>query len=551
MKIKFKNEIIEIKSGTTVLDLLTKEEKTNYCVAQVGKQIKELRYILTEKNENKEIILKDINDYEGGKAYEASLRFIVAMAFHNLYPDIVIRFGYNISRSIFCEVLTKDVHLSKISEEIREEIDRIISANYPIERITVSVQEAISVYEKMGLYDKMDILQYRPDATVHLHRCNGYYNYMHGYVVPSTGCIQKYNLKPYSPGIIFQYPRYELRGRVPKFFEESTYGKTLREAKKWGETTNTDNIVKINKKLETSSINDFIQMCETKHTNMLAKLGEQISNDRENIRLIAIAGPSSSGKTTFCNRLRIELMSKGINPVMISMDDYYLTKEDIAIIQNVNINELDLEHLNTLDIAKFNEDLFDLINGETVTLPKFNFTTGKRELGRVLKLEKNMPIIIEGIHALNEKLTSSIPKHQKFKIFIAPQMQINIDNHNPLSTTDLRLLRRIVRDMNFRACPASDTIDMWSSVRQGEFKWIYPNQEGADFVFNSELTYELAVMRKHALPALQKIGSNDDNYLVANRLIKYLKYFRSIDNENIIPCNSLIREFIGGSCFNV
>jgi uridine kinase len=245
-------------------------------------------------------------------------------------------------------------------------------------------------------------------------------------------------------------------------------------------------------------------------------------------------------------------MSRGINPIMISMDDYYLSKQEIAKIQGVDdISKLDLEHINCLDIELFNQNLFDLINGEEVTLPKYNFKTGKREQGKTLKIDDATPIMIEGIHALNEKLTSSIPKHQKYKVYIAPQIQINIDDHSPLSTTDLRLIRRIVRDMNFRNCPPQETIQMWQSVRNGEFRWIYPNQEGANFVFNSELTYELAVFKKYALPALSKIDPTDPSYITANRLIKYLKYFKDIDDESAIPCNSLIREFIGGSCFKV
>ena len=237
--------------------------------------------------------------------------------------------------------------------------------------------------------------------------------------------------------------------------------------------------------------------------------------------------------------------------MMISMDDYYMEKDKISAIQGKPVGQLDLEHINCLDIDLFNQDLFALINGDSVTLPHFNFKTGKREVGKTIQVDAHSPIIIEGIHALNEKLTASIPKHQKYKIYIAPQMQINIDNHSPLNTTDLRLIRRIVRDMKYRNCPAAQTIDMWQSVRNGEFRWIYPNQEGANFVFNSALYYELCILRKQALPALQEIGYNDPQFLVANRLIKYLKYFRSIEDESMIPCNSLIREFVGGSCFEV
>lgn len=543
---------MEVPIGTQVLDLLPKQDRTKYVVCKINTQIKELRYQLVERNDHANIEFLGLEDIEEStKAYEASLRLVIAMAFHNLYPNIKIRFSYNVSRSILCHMLTPCLHITKICESINKEVARIISLDLPIERITVSTNEATSIYEQMEHFDKQAILKYRPDKMIHLHKIGDYYNYMHGYVVPSTGCLTNYIIRPYSPGLIIQYPRHELDAQIPEFVEESTYGRTLREAYNWGTVTSTQTIVDINQKIENGNIIDFIQMCESKHNNMLAELGERILKNIDLIRLIAIAGPSSSGKTTFCNRLRSELMSRGINPIMISMDDYYLTREEIATIQKTTPDKVDLEHVNTLDVELFNQNLFDLINGDEVTLPHFNFNKGKREPGRTIKLEPNMPIIIEGIHALNEKLTISIPKHQKFKIYIAPHTQINVDNHSPLSTTDLRLIRRIVRDMKFRNCPAAGTIDMWQSVREGEFRWIYPNQEGADYVFNSELTYELAVLRTQALPALREIKPTDPEYLIANRLIKYLKYFRPIENEDLIPCNSILREFIGGSCFNV
>ena len=291
---------------------------------------------------------------------------------------------------------------------------------------------------------------------------------------------------------------------------------------------------------------DFINMCETKHNDMLCELGNAIEKDIENIRLIAIAGPSSSGKTTFSNRLRIELMSRGITPLRISIDDYYLPKHQAPVDEN---GDPDLEHIEALDIDLFNSHMLALIQGDEITLPVFNFKTGEREEGQKCKIDAKTPIIIEGIHALNDYLTSSIPKHQKFKIYIAPQIQINLDNHNPISLTDIRLLRRIVRDKKYRNTSAEKTLEMWASVRRGEFKWIYPHQEGANFVFNSELTYELGVMKKYALPALQAIPDDHPHAITANRLIKFLKYFKDIDDK-WVPCNSLLREFIGGSCFH-
>lgn len=550
--IKLNNKVVSFTPGNRVIDLIDKNEVKQYMVCKIDQTIKELTYPLSEKHQNSEITLLTLEHKEAGRAYEATLRYIISMAFSNLYPEIDIKFNYNVSRSIFCEILTKGIKLTKITDEILNEVSRIINLDLPIERVTLTVKEAIEIYKELRHDDKLNILEYRPDKIVHLYKCDNYYDYMYCYMLPSTGFIKNYYIKPYSPGLIIQYPRYELDAEIPEFNEEPTYGRTLREAGKWGKITKTNSIVKINKKIECENITDFIQTCEMKHNNMLAELGNNIKNEIENIRLICIAGPSSSGKTTFCNRLRIELMSRGINPIMISMDDYYLSKPEIAKIQGKsNIKDLDLEHINCLDINLFNQNLFDLINGEEVTLPKYNFKTGQREQGKTLKISDSTPIMIEGIHALNELLTSSIPKHQKYKVYIAPQIQINIDDHSPLSTTDLRLIRRIVRDKEFRNCPPQETIAMWQSVRNGEFKWIYPNQEGANFVFNSELTYELAVFKKYALPALSQIPQTDPSYITANRLIKYLKYFKDIIDESAIPCNSLIREFIGGSCFKV
>ena len=551
IKVKFNGNEISVKEGTRVLDLVDKNQRRNLVVCQVGAQVKELSYKLSEKNNNMTVKLLGLSNAEAGRAYEASLRYIVAMAFYRVYPDVKVRFSYNISRSISCQPLTKNFNMSRAVEDISNEVKNIIEEDLPIERVIVTIEEATEIYKKFHLDDKIEILKYRPEKTVHLYKCGEYYNYLHSYMVPSTGCIQSYAITPYSPGLIIQYPRHELDATIPEFEEEATYGKTLQRAYNWAEKAKIQTITDINRKIERGEVLEFVQMCEARHNKQLAELGDLIASDIENIRLVAIAGPSSSGKTTFCNRLRIELLSRGINPVTISMDDYYFEKDVICRIQGKPREELDLEHVNCLDIELFNKDLFDLINGEEVTLPHFNFKTGRREKGKTIKIDENVPIIIEGIHALNEQITKSIPKHQKFKIYIAPQAQLNIDNHSPMSITNVRLIRRIVRDMNFRNCPAAITIDMWQSVRNGEFRWIYPNQENADYVFNSSLGYELCVLKKQAMAALQKITTSDPQYLVANRLLKNLKYFRLIDDDSIIPCNSLLREFIGGSCFNV
>lgn len=526
-----------------ILDIIPAEEKYSYVAATVNNRIRELTYVLKEPSDVK---LLDFKDTQAVKIYETSLRYLVAMATHRLYPQLDIRFSYNISRSIFCQILTPGFHTDlKFVDSIQAEMQRLIKADLPIERKLVTREEAAEIYKANHCDDKIDILKYRPDDKVHLYSCDGYVNYLYGYMVPSTGFLTHYKMKLFAPGLIIQYPRAECGGIIPEFEEDRTFGRTLKESYQWAVKVGTETVSKINEYVLKNGSVDFINMCESNHNNMLAELGKKIQQDIDSIRLICIAGPSSSGKTTFANRLRIELLSLGIKPIRISIDDYYKPKSEIPLDEN---GEVDLECLQALDTELFNSDMLRLINGEEVQLPRFDFKLGKRVPGRILKVDQNQPIIIEGIHALNDELTPDITKHQKFKIYIAPQAQICLDNHNPLSLTDLRLLRRIVRDNKFRKSSAEETISMWPSVRRGEFKWIYKNQEGADYVFNSLLPYELCVMKKHALPILTKIPNDSPYYIKANRLIKFLKYFVDIDDE-VVPNNSLMREFIGGSCF--
>lgn len=526
-----------------ILDIIPAEEKYSYVAATVNNRIRELTYVLKEPSDVK---LLDFKDTQAVKIYETSLRYLVAMATHRLYPQLDIRFSYNISRSIFCQILTPGFHTDlKFVDSIQAEMQRLIKADLPIERKLVTREEAAEIYKANHCDDKIDILKYRPNDKVHLYSCDGYVNYLYGYMVPSTGFLTHYKMKLFAPGFIIQYPRAECGGIIPEFEEDRTFGRTLKESYQWAVKVGTETVSKINEYVLKNGSVDFINMCESNHNNMLAELGKKIQQDIDSIRLICIAGPSSSGKTTFANRLRIELLSLGIKPIRISIDDYYKPKSEIPLDEN---GEVDLECLQALDTELFNSDMLRLINGEEVQLPRFDFKLGKRVPGRILKVDQNQPIIIEGIHALNDELTPDITKHQKFKIYIAPQAQICLDNHNPLSLTDLRLLRRIVRDNKFRKSSAEETISMWPSVRRGEFKWIYKNQEGADYVFNSLLPYELCVMKKHALPILTKIPNDSPYYIKANRLIKFLKYFVDIDDE-VVPNNSLMREFIGGSCF--
>ncbi len=515
----------------------------DYICAYVDGRVRELTYLL---DKDSVVVPLTKKDRDAKPTYEASLRFIVAMAMKRIHPELEIRFSYNVSRAIFMQILTPGYQMKpQLVNELKEEIDKIIKADYPLVRNIVSKEEAKKIFAKEGYQDKIDILEYRPEKTCHIYECDGYKNYMYNRMVPSTGYIKEYALKYYHPGIIIQYPRPECNGEIPPFEDSPTFGRTLKRAHEWAVSTRFDSIVGINKRVEKDGDIDVITLGEQRHNRQLCELGNLIEDDKENIRLICIAGPSSSGKTTFANRLRIELLSRGIDPIRISMDDYYLPRDQAPKDEN---GDPDLEAVDALDVELFNKNMADLIAGEEVDLPKFDFKVGHRVKGRTLRVPLDQPIIIEGIHALNDRMTESIPQHQKFKIFIAPQAQINIDSHNPLSLTDLRLLRRIGRDYQFRGASALETMSMWASVRKGEFKWIYNTQEGANYVFNSFLPEELCVMKKYAMPLLKEIETENPYFPVAERLIRMLKFFDDLPDQ-WVPCNSILREFIGGSCY--
>ncbi len=541
-KVELLGKTIEIQEPTRIRDLI-KDENKEYIVATVNHRLRELSYKFLYYAE---IELVKLDNIEAISVYHSSLRYLIAMAFHNLYPHLKIKFKYSLSRTIFCYITNDDtLDIPTILEEVRTEMDRLIELDLPFERVTYSHADALKFYNDKGYTDKANLLKYRPEKNVHFYKCGDYMNYMHSYMVSSTGYLTKYNFIPYDIGFLIQYPRSEINGTIPPFKDAPKYVDTLRSASIWADVVEADYTPKLNKHVEANSIVEFVHMCEAKHNAMLTEIGDLIK-DHDDIRLIAIAGPSSSGKTTFSNRLRIELMTRGLKPVTISLDDYYLNREQIPVGKN---GEIDLEHINTLDIPLFNQNMLDLINGKEVDIPQFDFHTKSRKGYKKLKIKGDNPIIIEGIHALNELLTELIPAKNKFKIFISPQLQMNLDDHNPLSITNLRLLRRIVRDKKFRNASALRTINMWQSVRRGEFRWIYPGQEQADYVYNSGLQYELCVMKKYALPTLKEVPEDSKHYITANRLLKFIKYFVDID-DSYVPCNSLLREFIGGSCFS-
>ena len=541
-KVTINNKTYEYESKVT-LDELAQIHNPNALCATVNNRLRELTYYV---NYDCTVELLDINDAEGVRVYESTIRYLVIMALENLYPGISIRFNQSVSRSLSCSILTPNIKVSRLFlEKLTQELNRIVSLDLPITRKKLTKEEAKELYIKKGYLDKAEVLEYREEEYVNQHLCGEYSNYMFGYLASHTGVIKDYKLKIYYPDFIIQYPRSENNGKIPEFEESPIFGQMIKESDNWSKMIKCDRLPLLNKYATERAVVDLVNICETRHNNMLAEVGEIIKMRSDSIRLICIAGPSSSGKTTFSHRLRIELLSRGIKTIKISMDDYYKDRENCPIDEN---GDYDFEHVNAIDIDLFTEHILGLIDGEEIEKTHFDFKLGKRVVDEKIKIDEKTVIIVEGIHALNEEVTKLIPKHQKFKIYICPMPQINIDNHNPIRATDVRLIRRIVRDYKFRKTDPSKTLAMWPSVRRGEFKWIYPFQEAADFVFNTELTYELAVLKKYALASLSQIKPDDEYYIQANRLVKFLKYVRDIDDK-YVPCNSILKEFIGGSVF--
>lgn len=542
INIIIKNQTYKYEKGLTLEDIKDNLNIVAYA-ALVNNRLRELTYKL-EKDATIEFL--DLTNKDVSRIYEATLRYVILMAIKKLYPDAKVAFNYSISRSILAQIDNLNFSLSNHTlDKITKEVKRIISLDLPIKRLRVPIKEAIKNYEEEGHFDKIDILKYRKEEYVNNYICDNYQNYMFSYMLPSTGYLKEFKLRLYHPGFMIQYPRSDENGKIPKFDDAPIFTRTIKEAAKWSKIIDGDTIARINRYVIDNEEVDFVNMCENKHNRQLAELGHLIANNIEDVKVIAIAGPSSSGKTTFSKRLRVELLSRGIKPYMISIDDYYMPRDKAPLDE---FGKPDLEHIEAIDIELFNDHLTRLINNEKVRLPIFNFNSGLREWSKEIQLDTDTPIIIEGIHALNDLLTPGIPINQKYKIFIAPQTQLHIDNHNPISFTDLRLLRRMVRDQQFRNSSAEETLAMWESVRAGEFKWIYQFQEQADYVFNSELTYEFLVLKKHAYKSLISIGRESEYFITANKLLKFLKYFLEIDDD-IVPNNSILREFIGNGVF--
>jgi uridine kinase len=451
--------------------------------------------------------------------------------------------AHSINKNLHCELPDYEI-TEALLEEIGAVMRKAVNDDIPIVKCTLPKEEARFIASELGLEDKINLLKYRYNLTVSFYKLDWMYNYLYGEMAPSTGCLGRFMLAKRSRGFMLQFPSPHLGYEFGDITVESKVSEVFTEAAQWARILKADTVGALNDKLCQAGSGEIIRVAEALHEKKIALLADQIMQERRPI--VLIAGPSSSGKTTFATRLGIQLRVNGAVPHVIGLDNYYLDRESCPRDADGNY---DFETIDAIDTALINKDLQALLNGESVQVPAFNFVTGMREYkGRYLTLSPKDVLILEGIHGLNDRIAAEVPASDKFKIFISALTQINIDDHNRIPTTDTRLVRRIVRDFQYRGASAEKTIGMWPSVIRGEAKYIFPHQDKADAFFNSALVYEMCVLKQYAEPLLFGLEPEVPHYTEARRLIKFLSTFLGIPSEHIPP-NSILREFIGGGCF--
>lgn len=512
--------------------------------AKVNNRFRELTYALKEDSDLQWI---DLSYKDGERVYLRSLVFIFIRACREIFADCKVSIEHSLGKGLYCEV-HGDFALTPLQvRRIQERMEAIAAADEPFERMEISKSEAEELYREMGFLDKVNMLAYQPEETVSLYQCGWMVDYLYGYMLPSAGYLTDFALKFHLPGVILGYPSAMHGGRRPDFEDSPKLFQVFRQAEKWCRHLQIRNAIDLNQRIEAGLGEELIRICEAQQEKQIAYIADEIAMQRDRIHLILIAGPSASGKTTFAQRLKVQLQVNGLHPVPISMDNYYLNRREVPIDRE---GKQDLESIDVIDLELFNEQITRMIQGLAVELPHYNFHKGEREyLGRRLQVSQDQPLIVEGIHGLNEKLTAMIPKENKYKIYISALTQLNVDDHNRIPTTDSRLIRRMVRDYQFRGTSLEGTLAMWPSVRRGEEKYIFPFQEEADVLFNSALVYELAVLKTTILPLLKAFDPEHPYYPEVLRLKKFMKYFTDLSSA-AVPNNSILREFVGGSCFH-
>ncbi|MBD8941468.1 MAG: nucleoside kinase [Clostridiales bacterium] len=486
----------------------------------------------------------------GIEAYRRSATLIMLKAFYDVVGNKNINkisVQYSLSKGYYCTLNSKVKLNQELIDKVKIRMNEIVAENAQINKRTIGTTSAIDLFNRHRMYDKEKLFKYRRASKVNIYSLKGFEDYFYGYMVPNTGYVKYFDLFLYDEGFVLQLPTKENPNVVPEFKPQKNLFNVLKESEKWSETLKIDTVGALNEQISQGNIKDIILVAEALQEKKIAEIATMIAESKDK-KFIMIAGPSSSGKTSFSHRLSIQLKANGLNPHPIGVDDYFINRDLTPRDENGNYN---FEVLEALDVEQFNKDMLELLDGKTIKMPTYNFITGKREYkGNTLTLGKDDILVIEGIHGLNDKLSYALPKNSKFKIYISALTQLNIDEHNRISTTDGRLIRRMVRDARTRGISAEETIARWQSVRNGEESYIFPFQEEADVMFNSALIYELSVLKQFAEPLLFGIPSTSPEYVEAKRLLKFLDYFLGVNTEDI-PNNSLVREFVGGSCFNV
>lgn len=546
IKVFLKNgTTLEVKKGTTLEEIRDKVQEEYDALIVAAKVDNNLRELGFEIDNDVQIEFVDLSTSIGQRIYQRSLSFVFIRAAMELFTGCSVSVEHSLSKGLYCEIDYKDPINEDDVEAIENRMREIINQDIPLAKKSIPKEQAKKIFKQFGMGAKEKLLKYREKDFINIYSCGWLKNYFYGYMVPRTGYLNNFRLKFYLPGIIIQFPTKENPNKAPEFIEQPKLASIFREAEIWGNILNVEYVAYLNEAIEQKKVPELIRVSEALHEKKIAQIADKIT--KKNKRVVLIAGPSSSGKTTFAQRLLIQLKVNGLNPVTLSTDDYFVDRELTPRDEEGNY---DFEALEAVDVELFNENIAKLIQGQEVHIPTFNFLTGKREYnGNKLKIHKDQPIIIEGIHGLNEKLTEDIPHNKKYKIYISALTQLNIDNHNRIPTTDTRLIRRIVRDSKYRGHSALTTLRLWKSVRRGEEKNIFPFQEEADTMFNSALVYELAVLKKYAEPLLAEIDNSEPEYAEAKRLLKFLRYFKSIEDDKYVLQTSILKEFIGGSCF--
>lgn len=548
LKIKPRSEEIQrtLEKGVALAEIVSEYQKElpyTVLAAKVNNNIEELTKRISEPSS---IEFLDMRSQSGNLIYQRSVSFLYLKAIDDVIGKIPVILGNSLSKGLFTEIKTKHPITDEQIKAIEKRMWELVAEDIPFIRNMMPKEEALELLLQLGYKEKAKMLQRNAEVKeVKFYSLDGFKNFFYGLMVPSTRYIEHFELVKYRRGVILRFPHPSAPDRILEFVDETKLYQAFGEANNWGKLMGISYVGDLNEKIINGQYREIIQISEALHEKKIAQIADMIQQQKK--RIILIAGPSSSGKTTFARRLCIQLKVNGLDPLYMGTDDYFVERDMTPLDQN---GEPNFEDIESLDIGLFNADMNGLLKGETVDLPTFDFKDGKKIFGqRVTKAKKDQPIVIEGIHGLNKHLTEQIDSNEKFKIYISPLTSLGIDDHNRIPTTDARMLRRLVRDYQFRGKMAQGTIDEWPKVRAGEDKNIFPFNGEADVLFNSVHIYELAVLKKYADPLLKSIGENEPQYAEARRMLKFLRFFQTIEDDSIIVNNSIIREFVGGSIF--